>query len=113
MVILASSITCSRAHDSPVLRKMLKRVKDVFVLNGSTMNADGAYDGEANYRLLYSMNIHPNIRQREGSVNKVLRYRKKASKEFDLGIYHYRGLIEGIFGAEEKADHQLHCRYII
>jgi len=112
MVILASSITGSRAHDSPVLRMMLKGVKNAFVLNGSMMNADGAYDGEANYELLYNMNIHPNIRQREGSVNKILRYRKRASKEFDVGVYHYRGLIEGIFGAEEKADHQLHCRYI-
>jgi hypothetical protein len=113
MVILASSITGSRRHDSPVLRKMLKNIKNAFALNGSMMNADGAYDGEANYELLYNMNIHPNIRQREGSVNKVLRYRKRASKEFCVGVYHYRGLIEGIFGAEEKANHQLHCRYFI
>jgi len=113
LVILASSITSSRRHDSPVLRKMLKQVKNVFDLHGSTMNADGAYDGEPNYELLCEMNIHPNIRQREGSVNKILRYRKKASKEFDADVYHYRGLIEGIFGAEEKADHQLHCRYFI
>ncbi len=113
MVILASTITSSRTHDSPVLRTMLKSVKGIFDLHSSMMNADGAYDGEANYELLYSMNIHPNIRQREGSVNKILRYRKKASKEFDVGVYHYRGLIEGIFGAEEKANHQLHCRYFI
>ncbi len=113
MVILASNITSSRRHDSPVLRKMLKSIRNVFDLNGSTMNADGAYDGEPNYELLYSMNIHPNVKQREGSVNKILRYRKRASKEFDVDVYHYRGLIEGIFGAEEKADHQLHCRYFI
>ncbi len=92
---------------------MLKSAKDVFHLDGSIMNADGAYDGESNYEKLYNMDIHPNIRQREGSVNKILRYRKKASKEFDLDVYHYRGLIEGIFGAEEKADHQLHCRSMI
>lgn len=113
LIILACNITSSRTHDSPVLRRMLKSMKRVFELHGSTMNADGAYDGEANYELLYNMNIHPNIRQREGSVNKILRYRKKASKEFDVDVYHYRGLIEGIFGAEEKAGHQLHCRYII
>jgi len=113
MVILASGITSSRRHDSPVLRKVLESIRNTFVLHGSTMNADGAYDGEANYELLYNMNMHPNIRQREGSMNKILRYRKKASKGFDEGVYHYRGLIEGIFGAEEKANHQLHCRYLI
>ena len=26
-------------------------------------------------------------------------------------IYHYRGLIEGIFGAEETKHHQLYCRF--
>ena len=113
MIILAIAITSSKRHDSPVLRRMLKHVKKVFDLHGSIMNADGAYDAEANYESLYGMNMHPNIRQREGSVNKILRYRKKASKEFDVDVYHYRGLIEGIFGAEEKANHQLHCRYII
>ncbi len=113
MIILASSITSSRRHDSPVLRKMLESIRNAFDLHGSVMNADGAYDGEPNYELLYEMGMHPNIRQREGSVNKILRYRKKASKEFDADVYHYRGLIEGIFGADEKADHQLHCRYFI
>lgn len=77
---------------------MLKSVKRVFDLDGSTMNADSAYD-KANYKLLYSMNIHPNIKQRRSSTNKILKYRKRASKEFDKDIYHYRGLIEGIFGA--------------
>lgn len=113
LIILTCNITSSRTHDSPVLRRMMRSVKKVFDLHGSTMNADGAYDGEPNYELLYSMHIHPNIRQREGSVNKILRYRKKASEEFDLDVYHYRGLIEGIFGAEEKANHKLHCRYMI
>ncbi len=92
---------------------MLKGVKKAFDLHGSIMNADKAYDGEPNFESLYSMGIGPNIRQREASVNKIPRYRKKASKEFDVDVYHYRGLIEGIFGAEEKADHQLHCRYMI
>ncbi|MFY9796974.1 MAG: hypothetical protein WAJ93_14910, partial [Candidatus Nitrosopolaris sp.] len=30
---------------------------------------------------------------------------------FDASIYHYRGLIEGIFGAEEAKHHQLYCRF--
>jgi hypothetical protein len=59
------------------------------------------------------MYIHPNIKQRENAVSRILRHRRMASKEFDVEIYHYRGLIEGIFGAEEKANHKLHCRYII
>ena len=113
LIILASTITSSSTHDSPVLRITLKKVKSTFDLHGSIMNADKAYDAEANFESLYSMHIHPNIRQREGSVNKILRHRKKASKEFDEDVYHYRGLIEGIFGAEERANHQLHCRYTI
>ncbi len=112
MVILATRITSGNAHDSPAFRIMLKDVKRIFSLHGSIMNADGAYDAEPNFESLYGMDIHPNIKQREGSVNKILRYRKKASEEFNVDVYHYRGLIEGIFGAEEKAGHQLHCRFM-
>lgn len=75
------------------LLKMLESFRNTFALNGSTMNADSAYDRETNYELLYGMNMHPNIRQREDSINKIL-YKKKALKEFNVDVYHYKGLIE-------------------
>jgi len=37
----------------------------------------------------------------------------KASKEFDEQTYHYRGLIEAIFGAEESDNHKLQTRFRI
>ena len=109
LIILTARITSSNTHDSPVLRSMLSKVKSIYDLNGSTMNADSAYDGEANYKLLYSLNIRPNIKQKK--YNNSKRYKKRV-KEFDEDIYRYRGLIEGIFGAEERANHK-NCRYFI
>jgi hypothetical protein len=61
------------------------------------------------------MNMFPNIRQRinaNRNKGKNRKYRKKASEIFNISLYHYRGLIEGIFGAEETAHHhQLYCRF--
>ena len=55
----------------------------------------------------------PNIKQRINAKNKGKnrKYRKNASKIFNISLYHYRGLIEGIFGAEETEHHQLYCRF--
>jgi hypothetical protein len=32
---------------------------------------------------------------------------------FDVGVYHYRGMIEAIFGAEETDNHNLYTRFRI
>jgi hypothetical protein len=56
------------------------------------------------------MEMLPNISQRKNATNKNKRFRRKAAKMFDVAVYHYRGLIEGIFGAEESEHHQLYCR---
>jgi hypothetical protein len=53
--------------------------------------------------------MHPNIKTEiliqkkgpKGVGHKRLHYRTRAAKIFDEGIYHYRGMIEAIFGAEE------------
>ncbi|HXG06130.1 MAG TPA: hypothetical protein VNI77_02250, partial [Nitrososphaera sp.] len=37
--------------------------------------------------------------------------RRKASGLLNVPVYRYRGLIEGIFGAEETEHHQLYCRF--
>jgi hypothetical protein len=63
------------------------------------------------------MNMFPNIRQRinaNRNKGKNRKYRKKASEIFNISQYHYKGLIEGIFGAEETTHHhhhQLYCRF--
>jgi hypothetical protein len=59
------------------------------------------------------MDMLPNIKQKENAQNKGerMKYRRKASAMFNVSVYHYRGLIEGIFGAEETEHHQLNCRF--
>ena len=116
-MILSVRTTNKNTHDSPVLRTMLNRLKKkcgvvVDLLTGSTFNADSGYDGEKNYKSIFMMNIFPNIKQRINARNsKNKKYRKKASEIFNLSQYHYRGLIEGIFGAEERTHHQLYCGF--
>jgi Transposase DDE domain len=115
LVILSVRTTNKNTHDSPVLRTMLNRLKKYGInLAGSIFNADSGYDGENNYKSIFMMNMFPNIKQRINARNKGKnrKYRKKASEIFNISLYHYRGLIEGIFGAEETAHHhQLYCRF--
>ena len=114
LVILNVRTTNKNTHDSPVLRTMLNRLKKYGInLAGSIFNADSGYDGENNYKSIFMMNMFPNIKQRINARNKGKnrKYRKKASEIFNISLYHYRGLIEGIFGAEERAHHQLYCRF--
>ena len=115
LVILNVRTTSKRTHDSPVLRTMLNRLKKYGVdLAGSIFNADRGYDdGEDNYKSVFSMYMLPNIKPRINARNKGerMKYRKKASELFNVSVYHYRGLIEGIFGAEEIEHHQLYCRF--
>lgn len=111
LVILSLRTTNKNTHDSPVLRTMLNRLKKYGIhIAGSIFNADSGYDGENNYKSIFMMNMFPNIKQRINARNKGKnrKYRKKASEIFNISLYHYRGLIEGIFGAEERAHHQLY-----
>jgi hypothetical protein len=93
---------------------MLNRLKKWGVdLAGSIFNADRGYDGNKNFQSVFGMDMLPNIKQRINARNKGknMKYRKKASKIFNISLYRYRGLIEGIFGAEETEHHQLYCRF--
>ncbi len=91
---------------------MLNRLKKYRLdFAGSTFNGNRAYDGNKNFQSVFNMNMLPNIKQRKNSKNKNSsskknKYRKKAGKIFNASIYRYRGLIEGIFGAEETKHHQ-------
>jgi len=110
LIILSTRLTSKKTHDSLVLRTMLNRLKKYGVdLAGSIFNGDKGYDAESNFESLFSIYVLPNIKQRINA--KKGKNRKKAAELFNASIYHYRGLIEGIFGAEETRHHQLYCRF--
>lgn len=112
LVILSSRITTKNTHDSPVLKTMLNRMKRIGIdLKGSIFDADKGYDSDDRCRQIFEMGMTPNISQRENATNKNKRFRRRAARLFDVSVYRYRGLIEGIFGAEESEHHQLYCRF--
>jgi hypothetical protein len=101
-IIMSAKITSRRTADSPTLRSMLK---DLPQMEGSVFNADKAYDSDRNCRLIMAKGMKPNIKQRKTrGTNRGLRYRRWAAVEFDEALYRYRGLVEGIFGAEETEN---------
>jgi hypothetical protein len=115
LVILRAMVTGYRVHDSPMLRRMLAGFPR---MPGCVFNADRGYDAEKNCERLYALGMRPNIRQKDkmsqwGGVkaHKKLFIRIRAAKSFDRTLYRYRGLIEGIFGAEEIGGHRLRCRF--
>jgi hypothetical protein len=107
--------TIKRTYNPPVLRTILNKLKKYVVdlLAGSTFNADSRYDAEDNCKSMFGMDMLPNIKQRINARNKgaCMKYRRKASRMFNVPVYHYRGLIDGILGAEETEHHQLYCRF--
>ncbi|MGH2638182.1 MAG: transposase, partial [Rhabdochlamydiaceae bacterium] len=116
LIILRAKITSCRCVDSPILRSLLKKFEK---MKGSTFDADKGYDADANFKRIFDLLMRPNIKQRElqkgpkGMCHKRLRFRSKAKKMFDEGVYHYRGMIEAIFGAEESDNHNLYTRFRI
>ena len=80
----------------------------------STHSCDTAYAAEENFKLLFEQKLDPNIRQRPPSKNprRDIPNRVKGAEMFDPAEYAKRDMIEGIFGAEEAKNHQLHCRFI-
>ena len=114
MIIQSAKVTSKKTGDSPVLRTMLNKLKKYGVnLAGSIFDADTAYDSNDNCKSMFDMDMIPNIKQKENAQNKgeKMKYRREASQIFNVPVYHYRGLIEGIFGAEETEHHQLYCRF--
>ena len=115
LVVLRAMVTGYRTHDSPTLRRMLEGFPSL--MPGSVFDADTGFDAEANFELLYGLQMQPNIKQRgplgEGKkkAHKKLRHRMRAAEEFDIGLYHYRGMVESVFGAEETDGHRLRTRF--
>jgi len=111
LVILSSRITTKKTHDSPILKTMLNRMKRIGIdLRGCIFDADKGYDSDDRCGQIFEMEMFPNISQRKNATNRNKRFRRQAAKLFDVDVYRYRGLIEGIFGAEESEHHQLYCR---
>lgn len=114
LIILGAKVTGEGVGESPTLREMLPRLPP---LPGCIFNADRGYDAEANFERVYSLRMRPNIKQRVvrrgpvGKGHKILRYRRRAAKEYDQSLYRWRGMIEAIFGAEESDEHNLRTRF--
>lgn len=114
LVILRARVTEGHRGEVPVLKGMLRGFMS---LPGSVFEADRGYDADAIFRRIYELRMFPNIKQREiqegpkGRGRRRLRYRRRAAKGFDVELYHHRGLIEGIFGAEEVRGHRLRTRF--
>jgi IS5 family transposase len=108
-VILTAQVTSGKANDSRIGGSMLQRLPR---LEGSVFDADRGYDSDRNCRLAMEKGMKPNIKQRKtGGKNRGLRFRKVAALMFDLGVYHFRGLVEGIFGAlEVERGLETRCR---
>ena len=108
-IILTARITSGKANDSRIGGSMLQRLPR---MEGSFFDGDRGYDSNRNFKLAYEKGMKPNIKQRKtGGANKGLRFRKKAASEFNVEIYHFRGLVEGVFGAlEVERGLETRCR---
>jgi hypothetical protein len=107
-IILTAQITAGNVNDSRIGGLMLERLPR---MEGSVFDADRGYDSNRNCMRAYQKGMKPNIKQREtGGANRGLWFRRKAALEFDVEVYHFRGLVEGVFGALE-VERGLETRY--
>jgi hypothetical protein len=108
-IILTAKITAGNVNDSRIGASMLRRLPR---MEGSFFDGDRGYDSDRNCKRAYEKGMKPNIKQRKtGGANRGLQFRKKAALEFDIEIYHFRGLVEGIFGAlEVERGLETRCR---
>jgi hypothetical protein len=108
-IILTAKITDGDVNDSRIGGLMLQRLPR---MEGSIFDADRGYDSNRNCMLAYGRGMKPNIKQRKtGGANRGLGFRRKAALEFDVEIYHFRGLVEGVFGAlEVERGLETRCR---
>ena len=111
--IMASETTPSNVNDSTMLPVMPDAMEQQDLDPGqSALNADRGYDSDRNCGKVLGMGMIPSIKQRKDAVNRGKPSRRKAARLFDQDEYRKRGMIEGVFGAEETKRHQLHCRFI-
>ena len=105
--------TASNVNDTTMLPVMLEMMRRQGLdLSGHFFDGDKGYDSDENCEMLFEMGLIPNIKQRRDAVNRGKPSRSKAARLFNQDEYRKRGMIEGVFGAEETKRHQLHCRFI-
>ena len=112
-IILTAFTTASNVNDTTMLPVMLDMMRRQWLdLSGYSFDGDKGYDSDENCEMLFEMGFIPNIKQRKDAVNRGKLSRSKAARLFNQDEYRNRGMIEGVFGAEETKRHQLHCRFI-
>lgn len=115
-IMLAAEITDSNVSDMVMLPDMTTELgEDYPELQGRYLNADKGYDSDENVHAVKASGFEPNIKQRThagnpDNANRDKPHRKEAAKQFDPVAYDERSLIEGIYGAEETKNHNLHCK---
>ena len=104
--IVSCAITWGRAHDSPVSRKMIKKVPNGVVC----VMLDAGYGAHENYKMIRNIGRRPVICTRKNHVVRgfspraeMLRWQEKNPEEFEK-TYHRRSIVESVFSS-------LKCRF--
>ena len=101
-IILVAVGTPGSASDSIKPPTMLHKIgRHGFDVSGRFFNADRRCDSDGNCKKLFWMSMIPNIKQRKDAKNRDKPNRRRAAEMFDGVVYHLRGMIYGVFGAEE------------
>ena len=101
-IILVTKIRKRRRHDCVDLALMYPKIKN---LDFDYFVADKGYDSEKNHKSVFESGKHSliSLKNQDFSVHKTKgRYRKKAKREFEQGLYTQRELTESIFSALKR-----------
>ncbi len=110
-VILACRITLDKMADTAVLRSLLQKIGKIGLgFSYYIFNAARGYDSDENARLVKEYGMKPSIKLRGSAVCTKMKHSKESVKA-DPKSYKTRGMIEGIFGAEETENRRLMCRF--
>ena len=111
--ILACRTTASGTPGTTTLPALPTRVARHYGdrFRGWFLDCDRGYDSNDNCRRAFGVGMIPNIKQRENAKSKGKPHRKRAAAMSGKATCKRRGMIEGVFGAEETKDHRLLCRF--
>ncbi len=80
--------------------------------SGCIFNEDRGCDSDESVRPIREYGMKPNIRMRADAVRTKMKRRREAVRTFGPEPYKTRGMMGGIFGAEETGNRRLTCRFI-
>ena len=101
-IILVTKIRKHRRHDTIDFTPMFNKVKH---LDFDYLVADKGYDSEKNHQLVFESgkNSLISLKKQESPIFKTKgRYRKKAKRNFEQGLYTQRELAESIFSSFKR-----------